>query len=426
MATQLIQHRVSGWLPQDHSVLERWLAKKLKQLDGQEKPAPVVQVIQDFQAFIEGDATVLGLFQKMFIQVPNKPPYDKDPTQQPQVRDYKTMLRLMNMVLTEAPAFSQDDLVGFPINAILDWPMGTPAGFTAFYLDSVNEHLRKILDEWAKFLSSPASCDVLTTEPEGWFSQDALVAMGGFVDDFVHDPEKPHYGFTSWDDFFTRRFKPGRRPVLRPNDLYVVVSACESTVYNVASNVQEHDLFWLKEKSYSLSDMLSNPQYLPEFIGGSIYQAFLSALKYHRWHAPVNGTVVDTQTIPGTYYSESPTAGMDPAAPNNSQGYLTAVATRAVIYIQADSLDIGLMAFMAVGMAEVSTCQITVQKGDRIVQGDELGAFHFGGSTHCLIFRPQTKISWTDATKVGRNVRLNEPIGFVYTPKLSGRTCRIF
>ncbi|KAG6914992.1 hypothetical protein DXG01_014026 [Tephrocybe rancida] len=403
MASSLVQHRVGGWLPQDHSVLERWLERKISQLNAQKKPAPFVQVIQDFQTFIEGDATILSLFQKMFVQVPNKPPYNVDPTQQPQVRDYITMLRLLNMLLTEAPEFSEYDLVGFPINAILDWPMGTPAGFTAFYLDSVNEHLRNILNEWGVFLSSPASCHVLTTEEGGWFSHDALVAMGGFTVDYIHDPEQPHFGFTSWDDFFTRRFKPGRRPILIPDDPRVIVSACESTVYNIAQYVQDHDLFWLKEKSYSLSDMLSNPKYLPEFINGTVYQAFLSALKYHRWHAPVNGTVVEIQTIPGTYYSESPTAGMDPAAPNNSQGYITAVATRVIIYIQADNPDIGLMAFMAVGMAEVSTCRVTVQKGNRVVQGDELGAFHFGGSTHCLIFQPQTNIEWTDTTKVGSN-----------------------
>jgi len=46
------------------------------------------------------------------------------------------------------------------------------------------------------------------------------------------------------------------------------------------------------------------------------------------------------------------------------------------------------MAFMGIGMAEVSTCDVTVYDGQRVGKGDELGMFHFGGSTHCLIFRP--------------------------------------
>jgi len=46
------------------------------------------------------------------------------------------------------------------------------------------------------------------------------------------------------------------------------------------------------------------------------------------------------------------------------------------------------MCFLAVGMAEVSTCEITVYEGQRVKKGQETGMFHFGGSTHCLIFRP--------------------------------------
>jgi phosphatidylserine decarboxylase len=29
------------------------------------------------------------------------------------------------------------------------------------------------------------------------------------------------------------------------------------------------------------------------FVGGTVYQAFLSALFYHRWHAPVDGVIED-------------------------------------------------------------------------------------------------------------------------------------
>jgi phosphatidylserine decarboxylase len=49
---------------------------------------------------------------------------------------------------------------------------------------------------------------------------------------------------------------------------------------------------------------------------------------------------------------------------------------------------------MAVGMAEVSTCEVTAAVGQHIAKGDLLGMFHFGGSTHCLIFRPQVKIEF--------------------------------
>jgi phosphatidylserine decarboxylase len=48
------------------------------------------------------------------------------------------------------------------------------------------------------------------------------------------------------------------------------------------------------------------------------------------------------------------------------------------------------MAFVAVGMSEVSTCLIgpKVTPGYHVGKGEELGYFQYGGSTHCLVFRP--------------------------------------
>ncbi|KAG9078135.1 hypothetical protein FS749_009912 [Ceratobasidium sp. UAMH 11750] len=108
------------------------------------------------------------------------------------------------------------------------------------------------------------------------------------------------------------------------------------------------------------------------------------------------------------------TEGPDPTGLHNSQSYLTSVATRGAIYVQADNPSIGLMVFLAVGMSEVSTCDITVKQGDRLKKGDELGTFHFGGSTYCLIFRPQTKLRFDpERTSPGSNVLLNTVIAMV-------------
>jgi phosphatidylserine decarboxylase len=49
---------------------------------------------------------------------------------------------------------------------------------------------------------------------------------------------------------------------------------------------------------------------------------------------------------------------------------------------------------VAVGMAEVSSCQITVVAGQRVACGDQVGMFHFGGSTHCLVFRPGVSLKF--------------------------------
>ena len=92
----------------------------------------------------------------------------------------------------------------------------------------------------------------------------------------------------------------------------------------------------------------------------------------------------------GTYYSEPDAEGPDAAEPRYAQSYLAHVAARAVILIEADHPGLGLVAFVPVGMSEVSSCLIDqkIKPGYHVAKGEELGYFQFGGSTHCLVFRP--------------------------------------
>jgi len=290
--------------------------------------------------------------------------------------------------------------------------MGTTSGYACFIDPEVNAMLKKVLNAWGAFLKSLASAAALGSDPCGWFcetgvrelTQAANAASGTdlkFEEIFECDPSVEHYGFKSWDAFFTREFKDGVRPVAQPDNDNVVVSACESLPYCTAENVKARNKFWIKGQPYSVVDMLAKDELAPQFIGGTVYQAFLSSFSYHRWHSPVSGRIVRAYVQDGTYYAEPlfETLGdpqsrtIDKRNEAVSQAYLSAVATRAIIFIEADSSDIGLMCGVFVGMAEVSTCDITVKQGDTVKKGDELGMFHFGGSTHCLLFRPGVKVS---------------------------------
>ncbi|KAL5506033.1 hypothetical protein EMCRGX_G007598 [Ephydatia muelleri] len=237
---------------------------------------------------------------------------------EPEVEDFEEFLKLLNVIMTTAPECYFDSsncqkpagLIGFPINALLNWPMATTAGYAVFANALVNQQFEEI---------------------------------------FKSNPHDQYYGFACWDEFFVRGFQDGVRPVSHPDDDSVIVNACESAPYRLSQNVALSDQFWLKEQRYSLENMLNWDEYSPQFVGGTVYQAFLSALSYHRWHSPVSGTVKRTYVVNGSYYLES-----------QSQ----------------------------MGMAEVSSCEIKVKPGDHLKKGDELGMFHFGGSSRSLPVLP--------------------------------------
>jgi hypothetical protein len=91
--------------------------------------------------------------------------------------------------------------------------------------------------------------------------------------------------------------------------------------------------------------------------------------------------VVKTRLVAGTYFAQAQAEGLDEHGLHDSQGYLAHLATRALIFIEADNPAIGLMCFVGMGMAEVSTCELGVFEGQHLTKGDPLGSFHYGGST---------------------------------------------
>lgn len=417
--------RLGNWLPKKDELIEIWI-KNLKVKVFKENK-PLIKPIAEFKQMVENNPVLNGLASSMFTEA--KLARQKTPLGTPELKDFNEFLLLLNGIMRQAPQFTEcpDNegslspcgLIGFPINALLDWPMATSFGNEFFANSLVNQQFKKILEYWSEFLVSKDSRYVLVEDDlnatplvYGWLSNRAKEAMievacnavgqtkhgVTFEDIFICEPSEEYEGFQSWDDFFTRRFKAGVRPIAQGDD--IIVNACESAPLQVSYKVPENAEFWLKEQAYSLENMMNFDPLAKLFIGGTIYQAFLSALSYHRWNAPVSGTIKKTFIVNGTYFLENQyqgftnSDGADPSAPNDSQQFLSAVATRAVIFIEADNPKIGLMCFIAIGMAEVSSCEITVNEGEHIEKGNELGMFHFGGSTHCLVFRPEVELEF--------------------------------
>ena len=363
------------------------------------------QVIKDFKCLIEADTELYALAKQMFEQTPSVPPFEKDPNERPQVRDFSSLLTRWDKIVTSAPELveASKGVMGLPFTSVIASPLGTRSGSAFFKNDKVNQQVGKILKQWARYLSSEASTCVLNESPSGWFSPEGLrfltQPMAGckrleFGEEFNCSPTKPHHGFKSWDDFFTRSFRNGIRPIAAPHNQNVIANACESCPWRLDSRVQEKDRFWIKEQPYSLRHVMNNHPLLSRFIGGTMYQGFLSAAAYHRWHSPIDGFIFQICHIPGTYFTKTQAEDFDSDNPEDSQGFITATSTRLLIFIEADNQDIGLMCVMPVGWVEVSTCEVTVQEGQRVNKGDQLGMFHFGGSSHCLLFGPQVSLQW--------------------------------
>ncbi len=422
------KHRfnVGKWLPADYDLIKNHI-KGIKSYVTA-NPTPLTPNIKALNEYVTSNPQISTWSNDMFTEVPAK---YRNLYYGSELQSWSEFIPLLNGIMIMTQTFNESGCVGFPINSLLDWAMGTEAGHNFFLDNGVNEHFNKVLNDWGKFLTSSLSKHtVLNSNKEVthyaghfndpqyyWLSDQAMIAMADalndgndykgnpiaaralFIASFIcPDVKDSHYGFTSWDHFFTREFKPGVRPIADGDD--VIANACESGPYRVAYNVKRENTYWVKGQPYSLLNIFNetkgNSPLTDKFEGGTIYQAFLSAESYHRWHSPVDGTIKTVyQTAKqtpfnSTYYSEllpESQNDFDPSGPNESQGYIANVATRGIIEIEANNSAIGDMVVIPIGMAECATCDITVQAGDTVTKGEEIGMFHFGGSTHLLVFQ---------------------------------------
>ena len=85
----------------------------------------------------------------------------------------------------------------------------------------------------------------------------------------------------------------GQRPVASPDDDKVIVSACESTpVRHRHRRPAPGPLLDQEPTVFACRTCWPATSAVDQFVGGTVYQAFLSATNYHRWHSPVAGTIV--------------------------------------------------------------------------------------------------------------------------------------
>jgi len=116
------------------------------------------------------------------------------------------------------------------------------------------------------------------------------------------EAERAIEDYPSFTEFFTRRLKPGARPIA-PGEL-LPVSPVDGTVGEIGDIVSGR-LLQAKGKHYTLSELLDGPQAAEDaqqFAGGSFLTIYLAPYNYHRIHAPLGGQITGYINVPGTLW----------------------------------------------------------------------------------------------------------------------------
>lgn len=392
----IVPHNVqSGWIPHPSKKSFQHFIRMILEKKTTEY-APVIQALKDA---IRSDEVLNYLSNTAFQQNANilAASQSTEEAPIPRMRDLDDLLTAFNAILDEAPQFINDDLVGLPFSAVIVAIDATLSGSTLLRLPMFNEKMKPILDQWAKFLDSEASASGFTKEGEQWLSPTAKKQYD--FPAWKKDQETLPY-WKSWDSFFTREFKdPAKqRPIAGPNTNQVVISPNDGSLFCWEPHVKRKDVFWLKGMPYSLDDIFSSPD--PEqdlaikklglsemFEGGYVFQTYLNPYNFHRWWVPVNGKVLfDPIVIPGCFFSklELPDYG---GATTASTPYLAEANARGLIVFE--TADFGKVCCIPLGMSEVSTVQFdaSMKKGATVHKGQEMGSFHYGGSSFVVIYQ---------------------------------------
>ncbi|MFF3007820.1 phophatidylserine decarboxylase associated domain-containing protein [Kitasatospora sp. NPDC057940] len=367
--------RAAGYLPADRAVVHAWLDELGGYVERQQAQGAIVRhnSVAELARLIDRDPVVRMYVSLMIEQAAE--------SWKGKVRDIPGLLDHLDTIVTWAPRYT--DEVHFPMSALFVDMMYTPAGEAVFRNRDLNRALLGVLREWCTYLDSPASREVLTADQ--WLSPDARQKLK--LDDFEVDFTQPYGGLASFNDFFHRKVRPGKRPVADSTNPKVIVAPNDGRVVKIQGNVQRTDEFWVKGQRYSLYDMLDGSDLTDGFVGGDVYQSFLSGGDYHRWHTPVSGTVISARVVEGLTFTELESAGHDKDAGVQSQIYEASVNARALIFVKSPD-PVGVVCVMPVGITEISSLTIGVTPGQHVDKGDELGYFSYGGSSMVLVFQP--------------------------------------
>jgi phosphatidylserine decarboxylase len=213
----------------------------------------------------------------------------------------------------------------------------------------------------------------------------------------VEEAEKPLHEYGSLNDFFTRRLKPGLRPIDPAPD--VLTSPVDALITGMGP-IHEGAILNVKGQDYTVEELLNRSPRVVNYKNGFCFVLYLSPTDYHRIHSPASGDVIETEHVPGKVY------------PVNDFGLtqMRRVLSRNERLITFLREQAGEIAVVKVGALNVSSIRyVEARPPQRLERGGELAYFEFGSTVVLLtengIFTPR------DDLQVGSKVRMGEALG---------------
>lgn len=221
------------------------------------------------------------------------------------------------------------------------------------------------------------------------FIEKFQIQMDDYLPEEGRDSSSP---YSTFNQFFIRRFKPGKRPVVSAADEMAAFSEARYYGYEC---VQENETVPVKGHNLKPSALIANSKWEKTFEEGPLLLARLCPVDYHRYHYPDNGTILDDYRVPGLYHSVNPVA-------LKAKGDILITNERHVTILETENF--GKLAYIEVGAVCVGKIVQShpLDKGRRFSRGEEKGYFLFGGSTVIVVGE---KGKWKPSSDILENTK---------------------
>ena len=254
------------------------------------------------------------------------------------------------------------------------------------------------------------------TRLAGWFSRieqplvrDASISLWRLFSDLdLSESESAH--FRSLRDCFTRRLKPGARPIDSNPD--ILVSPCDAIV-GAHGAIAGTDLYQIKGRRYSLGELLHDDDLVNAHRNGRYATLRLTSSMYHRFHAPHDCNVERVGYIAGDTWNVNPPAlrRVDKLYCKNERAILTAKLTGAGHAMTIVPVGAVLVAGIRLNFANLELCLSqsvgALACNAPFKKGEEMGWFEHGSTI--IVFAPDGFFFCANV-KEGAIIRVGEPL----------------